>query len=163
MIRVAALCMLAAGSAVIAACGSSSGSATSSPAATATPASPTVSTHSTSLGIVLTNQQGLTLYYFTPEKGGTIACTGTCATTWPALTTPGTASGPSTVTGTFATVNLPDGSKEVTYNGWPLHTYAKDTSPGQTTGQGVGGKWFVATPSLTAEGNPGTPSPSGAP
>jgi len=36
------------------------------------------------------------------------------------------------------------------YNGHLLYTFVKDAAPGQITGQGVGGKWFVATPTLTA-------------
>jgi predicted lipoprotein with Yx(FWY)xxD motif len=38
----------------------------------------------------------------------------------------------------------------VTFNGWPLYTFANDKAPGQVNGQGVGGVWFVATPSLAA-------------
>ncbi len=34
------------------------------------------------------------------------------------------------------------------YNGHPLYTFASDTAPGQTNGEGVGGIWFVATPGL---------------
>ena len=150
---------------VLAACGgastSSSPAASASPTATA-PASPTeapvtpgpttVSTGSTSLGTVLTTPQGLTLYYFTPEKGGVVACTGGCAATWPPLKASGAASKPSSVTGTLGTVALSDGSMQVTYNGWPLHTYAADSAAGQTNGQGVAGKWFVATPALSANG-----------
>lgn len=101
---------------------------------------------------MLTTPQGLTLYYFTPEKGGVVACTGGCATTWPALKATGAPTKPSSVSGTLGTVALSDGSQEVTYNGWPLHTYAADTAAGQTNGQGVGGKWFAATPALTANG-----------
>lgn len=139
--------------------GSATAAAGSTTSAPSTPA--TISTGSTSLGTVLTTPQGLTLYYFTPEKGGTIACTGNCASIWPPLKATGTPSAPSGVTGTLATVALADGSMEVTYNGWPLHTYASDTAPGQTSGQGIAGKWFVATPSLTASGGSGaTPSPT---
>ena len=37
----------------------------------------------------------------------------------------------------------------VTYNGWPLYTYASDIQPGQATGQGIdlnGGKWYGDAP-----------------
>jgi predicted lipoprotein with Yx(FWY)xxD motif len=43
------------------------------------------------------------------------------------------------------------GGEQVTYNHWPLYTFAGDRGPDQTNGQGVfgfGGKWFVATPRL---------------
>jgi predicted lipoprotein with Yx(FWY)xxD motif len=151
---------------VLAACGASapnSSTATPSEGTTSTGSvSPTVSpatsgpttlsTGSTSLGTVLTTPQGLTLYYFAPEKGSVVVCTGTCATNWPPLKASGAETKPSNVTGTLGTVALPDGSMQVTYNGWPLHTYAGDTAAGQTNGQGVGGKWFAATPSLSPGG-----------
>ena len=163
-VRLVSLLTLATG--VLAACGGSASTSSSpssaesptptasaSPTPTPTAAGPTtVSTGSTSLGTVLTNAQGLTLYYFTPEKGGVVACTGGCATTWPPLKAGGAETKPSSVTGTLGTVALSDGSMEVTYNGWPLHTYAGDTAAGQTGGQGIAGKWYAATPGLTSSG-----------
>lgn len=164
---------LAAGA--LAACGGSTPTSTSTPArassspgaATATPSGPsTIATGSTSLGTVLTNAQGLTLYYFVPEKGSVVACTGGCASTWPPLKAGGTTTKPPDVPGTLGTVTLADGSTQVTYNGWPLHTYAADSAPGQTNGQGIAGKWFAATPALTANGaaaSAATPTPSSNP
>jgi hypothetical protein len=38
--------------------------------------------------------------------------------------------------------------KQVAYNGHPLYTYSKDSDSGDAYGQGIGGKWFVATPDL---------------
>jgi hypothetical protein len=45
------------------------------------------------------------------------------------------------------TVADPSGGTIVTYAGWPLHTYASDTGPGMAKGQGVGGQWYVISPS----------------
>ena len=165
--RLLSLLTLAAG--VLAACGgSASNSATATPSAgttstgavspSVTPAASgptTIATGSTSLGTVLTTPQGLTLYYFTAEKGGLVVCTGTCATNWPPLKASGAETKPPNVPGTLGSVALADGSMQVTYNGWPLHTFAADTAAGQTNGQGVGGKWFAATPGLTANGPAG--------
>ncbi len=42
-----------------------------------------------------------------------------------------------------------DGRRQVTYNGWPLYTFVKDTAPGNTAGQdveGFGGEWYLVTP-----------------
>ena len=39
-----------------------------------------------------------------------------------------------------------DGSTQVTYNGWPLYYFAKDQKAGDTTGQDVGGVWYVLSP-----------------
>lgn len=153
---------------VLAACGgggssnsSSGGGAASSSAASSSAASSSggssggsvVATGSTNLGTVLTNAQGFTLYYFVPEQGSKVVCTGSCAMTWPPLVVTGTPSAPSGASGTFATVTLSDGTTmEATYNGWPLHTYSGDTAAGQTNGQGIAGKWYAATPGLTANG-----------
>jgi predicted lipoprotein with Yx(FWY)xxD motif len=52
------------------------------------------------------------------------------------------------VTGKLATVTDPNGKPQVTYNGWPLYFFIKDKVPGDTTGQGVAGKFFVVAPDL---------------
>jgi predicted lipoprotein with Yx(FWY)xxD motif len=142
-----------AGGAVLAACGAAGPS--NSPAASSSgPGSSgaTILTRSTSLGTVLTDSRGFTLYYFLPEKNSTVgACTGGCLSTWPPLTAAGSAG--SGITGTLGTVAIMlngGAAVEVTYNGWPLHTYAGDTAPGQTSGNGVGNSWFAAMPGTTS-------------
>ncbi len=117
-----------------------------------------------SVGDVLVGADGRTLYLFTPEKGGTIACTGSCATTWPAVLAPSGAKSVDASGGAdgsmLGTVKLSDGTLEVTYNGWPLHTYAGDSASGQANGQGIGGQWFAVTTSGSAAGS-GNTSTSG--
>jgi predicted lipoprotein with Yx(FWY)xxD motif len=157
-----------AAAAVLAACGAAGGTGTSSAPATSAPAGTgsTVTTGTTSLGTVLTNAQGFTLYYFLPEQNSTIgACTGGCLSAWPPLVATGTPTGSSAVTGALATVSvMVNGAAdtEVTYNGWPLHTFASDTAAGQVNGQGVDGKWFAATPT-TASTSTGTSSSTSTP
>jgi hypothetical protein len=67
------------------------------------------------------------------------------------------------VNGTLGVITAADGSAEVTYNGWPLHTFGSDTAPGQTGGNGVGGKWFAAMPGTTASATGATTSSSSTP
>jgi predicted lipoprotein with Yx(FWY)xxD motif len=114
----------------------------------------TVSTGTTSLGTVLTDKHGLTLYYFLPEKGGvTTACDATCLTNWPPVVATGTPSNSSAVTGTLSTVSITlNGASvtEVTYNGWPLHTFSGDSASGDVNGQNVENTWFAAEPGTTA-------------
>jgi predicted lipoprotein with Yx(FWY)xxD motif len=46
----------------------------------------------------------------------------------------------------LSTTRRTDGTTEVTYNGWPLYTWAEDTHPGEATGQALnnnGGLWYV--------------------
>jgi predicted lipoprotein with Yx(FWY)xxD motif len=99
---------------------------------------------------ILTNAQGLTLYYFTSDTSTTAACTGGCANAWPPLVVTGSSSPTSATTlpGKLTTLTDANGT-QVEYNGHPLYTYATDSAPGQTNGQGVGGKWYVATPGLS--------------
>lgn len=146
-----------------AACGgsaSSSGtSSAGSPASSASPASaPLVKTATATVTgkqeTILTDQKGMTLYYYTPDKGGKVTCTGQCAALWPPVAAPSGTSKPTGqgVTGPLATAPNPAGGSVVTYKGWPLYTWVKDKAPGDTTGQGVQGVWFVATPDV----QPGT-------
>ena len=103
------------------------------------------------LGAVLVNASGRTLYYFVPERGGRIACTGQCTGVWPPLFTAGMAPTASQALPGQLGVVARANSEQVSYNHWPLYSFAGDAGPDQTNGQGVfgfGGKWFVATPRL---------------
>jgi predicted lipoprotein with Yx(FWY)xxD motif len=157
----------------LAACGAPGGlygappapSSTAAPAASASAATPAatpaptpiapasvLATSNAQLGTILTNAQGGTLYYFLPERGGKIVCSSSaCTTYWPpSLTAGGNPTGGAGVTGQLGVV-MRGGGDQITYNTWPLYTFAGDKAQGQTTGQGVvgfGGKWQVATPGL---------------
>jgi predicted lipoprotein with Yx(FWY)xxD motif len=142
---------------VVAACGGAPARSTSGGSATASPASPAlIKTASKSVGgksqTILVDSKGITLYYYTPDRGGKVTCTAKCAQAWPPLrlssgTTP---TGGSGVTGRLGMVNNPEGGSQVTYNGWPLYYFAKDKDAEDTYGQGVGGNWFVVPPNLPA-------------
>jgi predicted lipoprotein with Yx(FWY)xxD motif len=163
----------------LAACGSSaasgSGSASSpssgAAAASSSASSPSsaaggaagIKTTSTSIGTVLTNAQGFTLYWFaidTPTKSN---CNGSCATYWPPVTgKPSAASGVS-LPGKWGTITRSDGSAEATYDGHPLYTYKGDSAAGQTSGNGLnasGGLWYAVTPSGAKPGGAASPSSS---
>jgi predicted lipoprotein with Yx(FWY)xxD motif len=96
----------------------------------------------------------MTLYYYLPDKGGKITCTGPCLANWPALLAPSgqtTVSGTSDITGKFTLLtNAEANGQQVLYNNWPMYYWIKDKQPGDTTGEGIGGKWHVATPGLAA-------------
>jgi predicted lipoprotein with Yx(FWY)xxD motif len=147
---------------ILAACGTSTTSnkgttpvSTKEPAPTPTPAATgaLVQTAQETVGgksvKALTSADGLTLYYFTPDTATTSACTDACAKTWPPYISDGTPTSASKLPGTFGVQTNANGS-QATYNGHPLYTYAKDTGPGQTNGEGVGGKWHVATSDLAS-------------
>ncbi len=129
--------------------------ATTAPTATTVPAPPVVMTASATVAgksvTILTDTKGMTLYYFTPDTTTTATCTttGDCLTHWPAVLFTGTAT-PTSATalpGALSVVTSADGA-QMQYQGHFLYTFAGDKAAGDTNGQGLGGKWFVATTDL---------------
>jgi len=102
------------------------------------------------LGRILVDAKGITLYDFPPDKGTTSVCYGACAALWPPLTTTAKpVAGPGVRASLLGTTKRKDGKLEVTYNGHPLYYFVSDRKPGQTMGQGIdqfGGPWWVLTP-----------------
>jgi predicted lipoprotein with Yx(FWY)xxD motif len=134
-----------------AACGgnsneSSGTAATAAPATTAAQAASgtTVAVASSTLGDILVDGDGRTLYAFTKDKGDQSVCSGDCATSWPALTGPATA-GTGVQASLLSTSMQANGKSQVTYGGKPLYYFAGDAKPGDTNGQGVGSVWFALT------------------
>jgi predicted lipoprotein with Yx(FWY)xxD motif len=108
------------------------------------------------LGMVLVDSRGFTLYRLTGETTSNIMCTGSCTTTWPPLKASGSPAGGSGATGTIATIKRSDGITQVTYDGVPLYTFAGDSGPGQSNGEGIQGVWFAVTPAgQSAKGGSG--------
>jgi predicted lipoprotein with Yx(FWY)xxD motif len=99
------------------------------------------------LGTFLTDQAGRTLYMYTKDSVGISNCYQGCAAAWPPLMAQSDPSLPPDVPGAIGTTPRTDGSTQVTYNGMPLYYWAQDQRPGDTTGQNVGGVWFVVNPS----------------
>jgi predicted lipoprotein with Yx(FWY)xxD motif len=157
-----ALTVVACGSSSYTTTGGSGGTtpttASSSSAAIIKTATATVNGNSVT---ILTNAQGMTLYYFKPDTATNAACTGSCAGNWPPLlfTGPGTPSSATTLPGTLSIVADANGP-QVEYNGHPLYRFSGDTAAGQTHGEGILGKWFVATSDLATQSAPQvTPTP----
>ena len=108
-----------------------------------------VTLRDTTLGNVLADGAGMTLYTFKNDtKGsGKSACSGGCATNWPPLVvTGGAPSKPAGLTGDLTVITRDDGSMQVAYDGLPLYRFAADKGPGDTKGDGVGGIWSAAKP-----------------
>jgi len=138
---------------VLSACASNSSSAAGSAyggnAATsaATSGSGTMTSQpKTTIGYVLANTRGYTLYWYSRDvKGGGSACTGQCPSAWPAVTGKPAAVSGIKLNGFLGTITRPGGIVQATYNGYPLYTYAGDNGPGDIAGNGVGGVWHVIT------------------
>ncbi|MEV6793662.1 hypothetical protein AB0M87_17030 [Streptomyces sp. NPDC051320] len=130
-------------------------------------------TRSGSLGKVLVNDKGRTLYLFKADKPKKSTCTGACAEAWPPLTAKGKPTAGSGVkSNLLGTITRSDGSKQVTYKDQPLYLYKGDHAAGDMNGQGLtqfGAKWYVLDPTgkevtRMATGSPtmtGSPSKTG--
>jgi predicted lipoprotein with Yx(FWY)xxD motif len=140
----------------VAACGGGGGAATAAappapPKTTTTPTkTATVRVANSSLGRILVDSTGHTLYLFKADSRTTSACTGACAAAWPVLRSSGTPMAGTGVDGSLlATIKRPDGARQVTYNGHPLYLFVKDHKPGDVNGQGLtafGAAWFAVSP-----------------
>lgn len=95
------------------------------------------------LGTILTDSEGMTLYIFTRDEDGESTCYDQCAQNWPPLTVEGEPEAADDVTGTLGTTERDDGELQVTYDGMPLYYFAGDSEPGDATGEGVNDVWFV--------------------
>ncbi len=103
------------------------------------------------LGRILVDGKGRTLYRHSKDGPNASACAGRCAQNWPPLIVTAPPKLDDNVPGKLTVITRGDGSKQVTYNGIPLYYFVRDSKPGDTTGQGVGGTWFVVTPGSVAE------------
>jgi predicted lipoprotein with Yx(FWY)xxD motif len=101
---------------------------------------------------------GFTLYRFDKDSAHppTSNCDGACATTWPpVLVKAGSKIFFNGVPrNAIGVVQRHDGKLQVTVGGWPVYRFSKDTGPGQTNGEGVGGTWFAVSPKV-GEAGPG--------
>lgn len=105
---------------------------------------------SAALGTYLVGYTGMTVYTYTKDTGSTSNCYGTCATNWPPYLVGAEDNVKQVKSGVSAskvgTTIRTDGKIQMTYDGHPLYFYIKDTTSGDTTGQGVGGVWYVVKP-----------------
>jgi predicted lipoprotein with Yx(FWY)xxD motif len=135
------------------ACSPSNASPASSPSpstGSAPAAGAALGVRSTSLGTILTNGSGLTLYAFEADKGTASACSGACAAAWPPVT--GTATSAQIGAGVSQSLvgrtTRADGTTQLTYAGHPVYLFKRDSAPGSINGQGLtafGARWDVLT------------------
>jgi len=126
--------------ALVAGCGTKSSAVKSAAGgASSTPSTSSVSgsagapkTMSTSIGTVLVDASGRTVYELVGDSAAKQTCTGGCLAAWPAVTANGT---------------------QVIVNGHPEFTFKGDSSAGQTNGQNLTDQWGLWL-ALDASGNP---------
>jgi predicted lipoprotein with Yx(FWY)xxD motif len=158
-----------------AACSSAYGAGNSAPASGGTSnASATgtvIEAHAGSAGTFLTTGSGRTVYLWAADGMNKSTCSGACAGAWPPVLAHGKLAASGGVKAAdLGTITRSDGTKQVTYDGHPLYTFAGDSAPGQTNGQGsdnFGAKWWLVAPSGakiiaadTATGAPASTAPA---
>ncbi len=107
-----------------------------------------IHTAESDVGTILVDPDGFTLYVFTVDTGGESACYDDCAAAWPAVPAD-TPISTDLDQSMFGSTERTDGTEQLTIAGMPLYTFAQDTAPGDTNGQGVNDVWFV----VDASGN----------
>jgi predicted lipoprotein with Yx(FWY)xxD motif len=103
-----------------------------------------------SLGKIVVDADGKTLYAFMKDTGGTSTCSGACANSWPPAAATGTPTAGTGITGTLTTIARDDGTKQLKLGSWPLYHFAGDSAKGETNGQGSNNVWYV----VGADGTP---------
>jgi predicted lipoprotein with Yx(FWY)xxD motif len=146
--------------AIAAACSSSSATPTTAAqggGGGGTTATLVSTTKNTSLGTILVNNKGFTLY----TLSGNAPCDAACSAIWPPLMVTGSASPNLGSVAGLGTVKV-SGGEQVTDNGMRLYTFVEDKSAGQATGQGLKDTWgtwsVVVTQAPTAPPASTTPT-----
>jgi predicted lipoprotein with Yx(FWY)xxD motif len=138
--------------------GSSSTTATQPPGPGGAEGGSALSVAQTSLGKVLVDGQGMTLYRLSADGRDHSTCTTQCLQFWPAVSPGGAEQGAAT-TGRTAT---PDGTAIATVAGRPVYTFSQDHQPGDVNGEGLtefGGTWYAVSPTgRSVTGGPQAPS-----
>jgi predicted lipoprotein with Yx(FWY)xxD motif len=124
--------------------------ASEAPASEAPAAAVELAVADSSLGQIIVDGEGKTLYMFQPDEAGTPTCYDECAANWPPLL----ADDPASVTvGTgldaskLSVVDRTDGGKQLKYGNWTLYYFANDAAAGDVNGQGINEVWYVLAPS----------------
>src|SRR5262245_7422496 len=120
--------------------------AASPAAAPAAQAKPPASMGQTSLGPVLVDDQGHTLYGLTKDSAGTSTCADACAKAWPPMTVASAQLPAGLDPKVFTVIDRADGTHQLKAGKWPLYRFAGDAAAGDVNGQGSGGVWFVVKP-----------------
>ena len=98
----------------------------------------------TPLGLVWTDDDGMTLYTHSRDHPSTSTCVGSCAEEWPPLRAESRhrqfpPEG-------FSVITRPDGNLQWAYRNRPLYRFSRDEEPGEITGHGYNDQWWIAQP-----------------
>jgi len=97
-------------------------------------------------GRYLTDQAGMTLYYYTKDSPGMSVCSGSCLERWPIFYAETITVPMGIDVSDFENIKRGDGKVQTTYKGQPLYYFIGDSNPGDIKGQGVYNSWYVVAP-----------------
>ncbi len=156
--------LLVLGAAAALTLGGCGGSSSSSVAADTGAASSAQGLHvgTTSLGKVLVDSKGMTLYVLSADSKNTSTCDAQCIQFWPAVSPTGAGK----LAVAAGQTKTPGGVAITTIAGHPVYTFSQDQNPGDVNGEGLnefGGIWYAVSPTGKAIVASGVSSPSSSP
>lgn len=103
----------------------------------------------TPIGTVVVDTLGYTLYRFDEDSAAppTSTCEGACTDLWPPVRVDDddiTADGIDEAL--VGAIEREDGTRQLTFDGWPMYRYAGDNMPGDVNGQGTEEVWYATAP-----------------
>lgn len=103
-------------------------------------------TNNSTFGKLITDNNGITLYFFSNDIAGLSTCDGNCATTWKPFYVKDAVIGEGLNAAEFGVITRTDGTKQNTYWGWPLYYFSADSGEGDVNGDKTNNVWYVAKP-----------------
>lgn len=97
-------------------------------------------------GNILTDSEGMSLYFFSRDTKGQSECNGDCKTAWPIFYEADLTLDEGLDAADFGVITRADGERQNTYKGWPLYYFVNDSAAGDTNGDKVGNNWYIAKP-----------------
>lgn len=103
-------------------------------------------TNNTEHGSILTDENGMSLYFFTKDAFENSNCNDGCLSTWPVYNIENLLVGSGLLASDFGTITRADGAVQTVYKEWPLYYFSDDNVAGDTKGDNANDVWFVAKP-----------------
>ncbi|SEK50363.1 Secreted repeat of unknown function [Aquimarina amphilecti] len=97
-------------------------------------------------GNILTDADGMSLYFFSRDTKEQSECNNDCKTAWPIFYKADLTLDDGLDAADFGVITRTDGDKQNTYKGWPLYYFFNDNVAGDTNGDKVGNNWYIAKP-----------------
>ena len=97
-------------------------------------------------GNILTDSEGMSLYFFSRDVKGDSRCLDGCLAAWPIFYAADLTLDDGLEASDFGEITREDGEKQTTFKGWPLYYFANDNAAGDTNGDQVGNNWYIAKP-----------------